>query len=216
MGREMKRVVGLVVLFCIPVTSALVAAEDAQAILERVKKKYDSIHDAQLTFLRRESIALTKTQQSVGGTLFIKKNNKYRVELSDRTIVTDGSTVWSYIPANKQVLVNTFKLDDNALTPDKVLAAAPKDYSASIVGEEKIGKTPTRVLRLVPNDQASLVETMKLWIDSGTWLIKKVEIVDVNGKQTVYQVNEMKTNIGIPDSRFTYEVPKGVETVDLR
>jgi outer membrane lipoprotein carrier protein len=167
-------------------------------------------------FSRLESLSIAKSEQKIRGTLLTKKPNKYRVELSDRTIVTDGVTVWSYTPANNQVIVNTFKLDDNALTPDKVLAAAPNDYKASFVSEEKSGRATIHVMKLVPRDEASLIETMKLWVDGSTWLIKKVEILDVNGKKILYQVNDIKINTGLADSRFTYEVPKGVETVDLR
>ena len=57
---------------------------------------------------------------------------------------------------------------------------------------------------------------MKLWVDNSTWLIKKAEILDVNGKQTEYVVTDIKTNVGLEDSRFTFQVPEGVEIVDLR
>ncbi len=208
--------VGVVMLISLGLAPEFCRAENAQEVLARMKKKYDTVRDAQLTFLRHETFVLAKTDSRVSGTLLIKKHNKYRVELSDRTIVTDGNTVWSYVLSSKQVLVNKYKLDGNALTPERVLAAAPNDYSATIIGDEKIGRTQTRLLKLVPIDEASLVETMKLWVDTATWLIKRVEIVDINGNRTVYLVNDMKINIGIPDSRFTFEIPKGVETVDLR
>lgn len=197
-------------------TTNLALAETAQEILEKVKKKYDSINDAELKFSQRLTFELSKQEQAAEGTLSIKKQNKYRFETANRLVVTDGVTVWSYSPLNKQVVIDKFKLDERTLTPEKVLTAAPKDYYASAVGTEKIGKTETRMLKLVPKDEDSIVRTMKMWVDETTWLIKRVEIVDIDGKHTTYTVHDIKINVGIPDSRFTYEIPAGVEAVDLR
>ncbi len=212
----MTRAVGLLMLVLIIPFSNICVAENAQEMLEKVKKKYDSIKDAELKFSQQVKFELSKREQNVRGTLLIKKQNKYRVETEGHLIVTDGSTVWSYSQQNKQVLIDKFKLDEGALTPEKILSTGPKDYYASVLGTEKVGKTETQMLKLVPKDDDSMVQTMTLWVDESTWLIMKVEIVDVNGKQTVYTVNTIKVNIGIPDSRFTYQIPSGVEAVDLR
>ena len=57
---------------------------------------------------------------------------------------------------------------------------------------------------------------MKLWIDDGEWMMKKVELTDVNGKVTTYTVTDARVNIGLPDSRFKYQIPEGTDVVDLR
>jgi len=211
-----KRVVGVIVLVIVVSRSLFAAGETAQDVLEKVRKKYDSISDAQLKFSQKTKFDLSKIEQNIRGTLFLKKTNKYRVETDDRTIVTNGETVWSYTVSTRQVLIDHFKMDENAISPEKVLAGAPTEFSSTLLGREKLGKTEALVLKLVPNSDQSLVKTMKLWIDNSTWLIKKVEIEDVNGKQTEYVVTEVKTNTGLQDSDFTYQLPEGTEVVDLR
>jgi chaperone LolA len=191
------------------------AGEDAQKILLNVKQKYDSIKDAELKFLQRTTTSLSAGKQAIIGTLFIKKQNKFRVEVEGQSIITDGDTIWSYIAANKQVVIDKFKKNSRTLTPEKILTAAPTDYSASLIGTEKIGKYSTRVLQLLPKDETSLVTTMKIWVDD-SWLIRRADVSDVNGTTMSYFVNDIKVNRNIPDSRFTYQVPKGVEAVDLR
>jgi outer membrane lipoprotein-sorting protein len=47
-------------------------------------------------------------------------------------------------------------------------------------------------------------------------MIRQVEIVDVSEKRTTYAVQQVRTNIGLQDSRFVYEIPEGVDVVDLR
>ncbi|MBI5471089.1 MAG: outer membrane lipoprotein carrier protein LolA [Ignavibacteriae bacterium] len=191
-------------------------AQPAQDILEKMKQKYDTIKDAELKFTQRTKFEMSGNEQSVSGTLLIKKGNKYRVELENSTVVTDGVTVWSYSVPNKQVVIDKFKLEEKALTPLRIITAAPKDYYATVLKAEKIGKTETQLLKLVPKDSESMIRTMKIWIDESTWLMKKVEIVDVNGNETVYTVLSVNVNPGLADSRFAYQIPKGVEAVDLR
>ncbi len=213
----MNRAVGLVMMAAtILFFNSALRAQEAQEMLENVKDKYDSIKDAEFKFSQRTKFAVSKKEQTVRGTLVIKKGNKYRVETGKNTIVTDGATVWSYSAATKQVLIDHYKENERSLTPEKILSAAPKDYTPSSAGSEKIGKVQTRILKLVPKSEDSMVGTMKLWVDESTWLIKKAEIVDDNGKETLYTVLEARINIGIPDSRFTFQIPSGVEAVDLR
>jgi len=211
-----KRGITLIVLAIVASWSLCAAGETAQDILEKVRKKYDSISDAELKFSQKTKFELSRVEQNVKGILFLKKTNKYRVETDDQTIVTNGETVWSYTASNKQVLIDHFKMDENAMSPERVLAGAPNDFMSTLLGTEKLGKAEVVVLRLAPSNDQSLVKTMKLWVDNSTWLIKKVEIADVNGKQTEYMVTEVKTNMGLQDSYFTYQLPEGTEVVDLR
>jgi outer membrane lipoprotein carrier protein len=213
----MKTIVLMIVLlYSVGADLVLAAGETAQEVLERVKKKYDMIEDAQLRFSQKTKFELSKVEQNIDGTLYLKKTDHYRVETNDQTVVTDGKTVWSYTVSNRQVLIDHFKMDANMMSPEKVLTGAPTEFASTLIGKERIGKTEVVALKLIPRDAQSLVKMMKLWIDNSTWLIKKAEIVDVNGKQTEYLVTDVKINTGLQDSRFTYQVPEGTEVVDLR
>ena len=192
------------------------AAETAQEVLQKVRKKYDSVRDAEITFSQDVKFALARIDQKSSGILYLKKEDKYRVEFGDRTIVTDGTTVWSYSVANNQVLIDNFKKDENALSPEKLLAGAPSDLAPTLLGRERLGSTATTVLKLVPADELSFIRSLKLWVGDEDSLVHKAEVTDVNGKMTTYSVSEVKTNLGLPDSRFVYHIPEGAEVVDLR
>lgn len=196
---------------------ATATAEDtAQEILKKVQKKYDSITDAKLTFAQRVRFEMSKVEQKVDGTLYLKKTNKYRVEYGDRTIVTNGTTVWSYSTVTNQVLVDHFKQDERSLTPERLLTASPEDYYATVVGREKLDNVEAAVLKLVPKDNQAFIRSLRLWIDTSSWLIRMAEVVDVHGKETSYSVKEARLNTGIADASFTYQIPEGAEVVDLR
>jgi len=192
------------------------AGQTAQEILEKVRRKYDSIEDARFDFSQKITFSMTMIEQTMSGTLFLKKTNKYRLELDDQTIVTNGRTVWKYSMPQNQVIIDTFKMNERSLSPERILAGAPEDFFSTLLGKGKIGKSDVVSLKLVPKSDDSLIKSLKLWIDESSWLIRKVELLDVNEKQTVYLVNDVKINVGLQDSYFTYQIPDGSEVVDLR
>jgi outer membrane lipoprotein-sorting protein len=205
----------LVPSFCVAFTP-IRDAETAQQVLEMVRMKYESIDDARLRFSQRTQFEMTKIEQNVTGTLFLKKGNKYRVEFSDQTIITNGETVWSYSVSTNQVLIDNFRLDQRSISPEKILAGAPVDFYSTLLGKEKLDKSETFKLKLMPKDDQSFIRSLKLWVDDSSWLIKKAEISDVSGKQTEYLVKDVEVNIGLGDSDFVYQIPEGVDVVDLR
>jgi outer membrane lipoprotein carrier protein len=191
-------------------------AQTAEEVLGQVRKKYDTINDAELRFSQTVRFSMSKVEQRLDGTLLMKKGNRYRVETDEMTVVTDGETVWSYSRINNQVLIDRFKLDERSFSPERILMAAPADFSASLLGHEKVGKSETVVLKLLPATDQSFLSVLKLWVDEVDHLIRKVEMTDANGKETTYVVTEIRINSGVTDGRFTYRIPEGVETVDLR
>ena len=206
----------LVSLLALLLAPAAATAEDAQDVLTRVRKKYDSITDATLAFSQDVRFPLAGINQRLEGRLLLKKTNKYRVELDGQTIVTNGQTVWSYAAATNQVLIDRFKLNERTLSPERLLTTAPDEYASSVVGKEKVASTETIVLLLTPRSESSSVKSLKLWVDEGTSLVKQVLLVDVNSRETQYTVRDIDINKGLEDSRFVFDIPEGVEVVDLR
>ena len=212
-----RRLCGMIAsLLLVAAGSACAADENAKEILENVRDRYESTTDGEIRFTQKVVFAMARIEQEVTGTLQFKKENKYRVEYEGQVIVTDGETVWSYSRSTNQVLIDNYKVNERSLTPERILSDAPDDFTPAYVGREKIGKTETIVLKLTPTDPKAMLKSMKLWVQDGEWLIRRVELLDLHGKQTTYQVHSFKTNAGIPDARFTYQIPADVETVDLR
>ncbi len=185
-------------------------------ITDRLQKKFDSMQDATIRFTQHVKFGFSKIEQSTQGVLTMKRPNKYRVELDHQTIVTNGSVVWSYSPANNQVLIDRYKEHQNSLSPEQFLLNLPAQYYTTLLGKEKAENTETHVLKLVPKDDQSFIKSVKMWVEDGTWVVRKVQIIDVNDTETVYTVVELKINTRVSDLLFTFTPPAGTEVVDLR
>lgn len=197
-------------------SARLSAADSAKDIIERVQKKYAEINDAILHFSQKVEFSLSKAEYSSSGTLYMKKTNHYRIVTDDRTFVTDGKTVWSYSPANKQVLIDTFKEDPRSFSPERFLFSVPNDFYSAILAREKFQGKRVVLLKLSPKDDSATMKSLKLWVDDEDWLLWKAEIVDMNDNVTSYSVSDIRLNTGISDSTFSFVAPPGVEVVDLR
>jgi outer membrane lipoprotein carrier protein len=196
--------------------ASLGVAETAEEVLENMREKYESIEDAEIRFTQRVRFSMANIEQKISGLLTMKRENRYRVELDDRTIVTDGRTVWSYSRPNNQVLIDDFAMDDRSFSPENILVRAPSEFVPTLLGEERFRDIEFTVIKLVPRDDQAFMQSMKVWVDPDSWLMGKVELVDANGKETTYIVEEIRINTDVDDKLFRFRIPDGVDVVDLR
>ena len=191
------------------------AGDDAASLLKQMEKKYDGIKDAAVKFTQHVSYGVTKAEQSFSGRLRMKKGNKYRVELEDQVIVTDGTSVWSFTKSNHQVVIDKYKEDPRSFSPDKVLVNVPQRYTATILGKEKVQGNETTILKLIPIDPKSNLQWMKIWVDNDR-MMKQIQILDISDNVTTYSIESITVNAGVADSEFTFTAPNDVEVIDLR
>lgn len=190
--------------------------QDVEDVLTKLQRKYESMRDLYASFTQVVRFGVTQSTQTFNGKLWMKRKNKYRIELDQQTIVTDGKSVWTYSEINRQVLIDTFKDDPKAATPDRMLANAPRDYISTIIGQEEVDGVETLVLKLLPRERKSLTQFMKVWVDPAEWLMMKVEILDVSDNRTTYTAKDIKVNDGVSDQFFRFVIPPDVEVLDLR
>ncbi len=191
-------------------------AQSGKDLVDQLRKKYLSIDDAVVKFEQNVKYGVSKFEQSFNGTFYFKKKNKYRIETEQQIVVTDGNTSWLYSKINKQVIIDRYKEDKNALSPDKFLLSISDDYIPVILKTEKDGGKKVYILKLTPKSEDSFIESAKVWIVDGDLRIAKIEIVDVNGTVTTYIVKSVKFNSGLDDSYFKFSIPPDVKVVDLR
>lgn len=185
-------------------------------ITEKLQKRYESIQDATARFTQHVKFGFSKIEQDFTGSLKMKKPNKYRIETDYQTLVTDGTTVWSYSPVNKQVLIDRYKETPDSFTPDQFLLNLPANYYATILTPETNAEGTFIVLKLTPKDDQSFVKSMKVSVEPGSWIVRRVEMVDVNDTEKTYVIQEIKINTSIKDNTFSFTPAAGTEVVDLR
>lgn len=188
-------------------------AQDAQEIIKNVQAKYDNIKDAQATY--NHSIKYSSgSSQSSSGTIYIQKEDKYRIESKNEIIVTDGVTSWSYYKKKKQVVIDNYKSDGNTFSPNKFLFKYPENFYSDLEGSEVISGNDCYILKLSPRKKGA-VKSAKIWVDKEQNLIRRIYINSSESSST-YTLKKITLDAGISSSKFSFSPPEGVEVIDLR
>lgn len=185
----------------------------AQEIIQNVQNTYKDITDAKASFSQSLKYGKSKAQ-TTSGTLFIKKENKYRIEAGSQIIVTDGTTSWNYNSNKKQVIIDNYKETGNSFSPNKYLFQYPENFYSDLSGTETLNGKDVYLLKLSPRE-GGYVKSAQLWVGKDDWLIKKIYI-STDESTIIYNVKNIQINPGLSNSKFTFTPPEGVEVIDMR
>lgn len=188
-------------------------AQDAQEIIKNVQNVYKNISDAKAQFTHSVKYKSGSSQTS-SGTIYIQKEDKYRIETKNQILITDGNTSWSYSIKKKQVVIDNYKKDGNTFSPNKYLFNYPENFYSDYEGTETVNGAECYVLKLNPRSKGSL-RSSKIWIEKDTFYIKKITVSTSESTDT-YTLKKVDLNTGISSSKFSFSPPQDVEVIDLR
>ena len=193
------------------------SAQSVEDIVEEIQDRYENMKYFSADFTQVEKFNLTGTENKTRGKIFVRDGVKYRLETDDRTIVTDGTTVWTWSVFNNQVLIDRAKKDDGAMLPRDLLFKYPREYYAALLDEVTYNGRDHYLLKLDPKeDTHGYIKTMKIWVDTDSYLISKIEYTDLNDNTSAFEINKINTKKELPDALFTFTPPQGSEVIDLR
>jgi len=194
-----------------------VVDEKANSILDRVSVKMKSYTSMKIEFTYTIDNKAEKIHQSKTGVVSIK-GDKYSLMIQKQRIISDGKTVWTYIPDANEVQINNVNTkDDEALNPAKLLATYSKNYRAKLVKEVNQGGVMSQIVDLVPIKGKAFFK-VRLMIDKTKLQVLSTEIYNKNGSTYAYKVNKFTPNSKVLDTEFSFKASDfpGVEINDMR
>lgn len=196
--------------------SASFAQEKAEDIVAKIRQTYENLESLKGEFEQQYTWSLAGETQTLNGTLYLKKGDRYRVETPNQMIITDGKIVWTYSLDKKQVLIDRLeKSKENPLPRDLILKYT-RDFKAKLLRSEKIGAADCYVLALTPRDEDAYVQSVTAWIDKTSYLAPRIEQIDINENKTVYLLKNTQRNAPLADALFSFKIPDDAEVVDMR
>ena len=185
--------------------TAVFGQAENNELLKSVQSKYNSINTLAVNFAKSSG-----SKEDFSGKLFLKKENKLRIELKNNTIISDGETFWNYNKKENKVIINNYDSEEpTELSLNNFIQVYPSKSNVTS-GEEGNYKT----LTLEPKTSDLNFNKAKLYINNDN-LVEKVQIDSNSGESTI-TLSGYKLNQDIPDSEFTYSPAKGIKVIDLR
>jgi outer membrane lipoprotein carrier protein len=209
----------LVLLFLLASSLAsATTAPDVHAIAQSVDEKYNHLHTLQAEFT--ETYRGAGMERTESGTLWLKKPGKMRWEYRsprEKLFLSDGKDAWFYVPDERQVRRTAVKKLDDLRSPLAFLLGKTKLEKelqglslAPDVAPLAAGDT---VLRGVPKALADRVRQVLIEITPEDW-ISRIVIEEVDGSVTEYRFTSQRDDVVVPDSRFQFTAPSGVEVIE--
>jgi outer membrane lipoprotein carrier protein len=196
--------------FAAVATSARAPYADVQQIVRRTKSLYDATKTAEVRFEQ------SSTQGTTSGTLQFTNGNRYRLEFPKQTIVSNGSTIWTYTPSRNQVVISKAKTRSGGLTPSEVLTKFPGSYRPTLVGERTVDGRNVYVVRCDAGaEKIGDVTSATLYIDRSSFRFHRIELQSPTLGAITLKVTAAKYNIAIPDARFQFTPPAGARVINL-
>jgi outer membrane lipoprotein carrier protein len=210
---------------CLALFAALVAVgpallaqstPPAEMLARSLQQRYQGIRDFSASFVHTYRGGVLRTQTREQGTLQVKKPGMMRfvyTEPERKEFVSDGVKVYSYIPADKQVLVASVPANGQATTPALFLAGKGdivRDFTASYADSPVQG---TLGLKLTPRRQEPEYAYFVLAVEPRSLQWRALLTRDHQGGDSTLVFSNLKENQGISDKAFEFRIPRGVDVM---
>jgi outer membrane lipoprotein carrier protein len=195
----------------------LVFALDSAAIVDAIQKQYDATDTFQARFIQKSYLKVLGQSQKAEGSVSIKKPGKMKWDYKapDRQIlVSNDQGLWLYLPDEKQATKMKVQNIYSSNTPALFLAGRGKLTESFTIGKvtEESG---LYIAELIPRDKLQNLSKMVLLADKKSYQIVGSRVYDNLGNKTEMIFSNTKINPNLEKNLFRFEVPKGVELIDL-
>jgi outer membrane lipoprotein-sorting protein len=146
------------------------------------------------------------------------KDSKFRLVMEDQEIINDGATVWTYLPAAKEVNIDNYDPDSDDINPSKIYDIYKKGFKYIYIGDKTENGVVCEEIDLVPEKKDAQYFKIKMTIAKKDKSIQSWTMYDKSGNKYKYSITKFTPNVNVSDSYFSFDPKKyhGVEIVDLR
>jgi len=215
--------VGCLLIFFIDRGWAADITESVDFVLDNLQGRYTGMTGFSADFKQTFLSAETGTSLEESGSLMIKKGGFMRWEYKEpeeKLFICDGNDCYLYIVEEKIVQVISLKNIDARSTPMLFLAGKgdlKKDFESELLNEKyPTGSDPGFYrVKMKPKGEQEQFDYMIAMVDKNKFFITRILVVDLLGNQTDYLFDSIKEINTLPDSKFKFTPPKGVEIVKI-
>ena len=193
--------------------------QDPAALAARIQARYATIKDFEGEFVQSYEGGVLRTKTTESGTLAIKQPGLFRFVYTKperKEFVSDGSQIYTYLVADKQVIVSAAPGPGEATTPALFLAGRAniaRDFTPSAV---PLPSAPAGLvtLKLEPRKPDPDYQWFAVGVDPATVQIQHLVAMDRQGGRSAFTFSNLKENRGISDNTFRFRIPRGVDVVN--
>ena len=194
------------------------ASQDIAAVVSKVQAAYADMKSFRTDFTQELFQQGSGTVQKRSGTIAFQRPLLVRWETSaphaELLMVTDKE-IWNYLPDEELAYRYSRQLAEDSRSLIQVItgqSALTRDFDVE-PGEEG-SKNGLVHLMLYPKEPTADLTEAQIWVDPATSLIRRAMVMDFYGNTNTVELKDLRKNVSIPASEFTFTPPKGTDVED--
>lgn len=196
-----------------------IAQYDPQALatLDAMSKKYKALTSFEANITSSMTNETEGIKEEFKGKITVK-GEKFKLVMDDQEIINNGTTVWTYLPAAKEVNIDNYDATSEDINPSKIYEIYKKGYKYLLIGEKTESGMACEEIDLVPEKKDAQFFKIKMIIGKKDRSIQSWTMFDKSGNKYKYTISKFAPNVNVADALFTFDAKKypGVEVIDLR
>lgn len=181
----------------------------AKALLDRLKAKYDKYLALEVGVTL--TIEIPDSDAEVIEGKMVQSGEKYRIEMGDHVILSDGKNLWTVMKQNEVVQLSDADEQDDE---EENIMMSPKDlmniydsgdYIYALTNEARENGKVIQQVEFKPTDEDSEYFKMRLTVDKEKQTIARIKIFSKDGSRYTLTINKMRSNKIYDSSYFKYD-----------
>lgn len=189
----------------------------AGKILEKTSKHYSKYKSYQVKFKLYFHMPDADTNEVRQGSLLVN-GTKYRLQIGEQISVSDGTTVWTYVPDLNEIQITNYDTANAMFEPRDLFSLYKDDYLYQLVKESTLHNRQVWIIDLTPYDKDQSVFKIRLFVDKAKNEILRFVVFEKSGVRYIFDIESFVGDVPLPDAFFTFDVKSypAAEVVDLR
>jgi outer membrane lipoprotein carrier protein len=189
----------------------------AKAILEAMTRKYQSFKVFSASFTQTLENPKNRIKETMQGDIYVS-GNKFRLKMKDQEIISNGSTLWTFMKSENEVNISDVDPEEEQMSPNAIFTLYKKGYKYVQTDEIREAGQGYYIIELSPEDKNNPVYKVRLQISKKDNALKSWTMFRDSGNRYVYSIKNFNPNPAVDANFFSFDKSqyKGVKVIDLR
>ena len=190
-------------------TDASESDPKAKAILDKVKKRYQSYNTMEANFTLDIEFPEQPVERQKGK--IKQQGDKFHMSIGTQEILSDGTAIWLIFNNNKEVQINDIPEDEaeSIMSPQSLFSFYEKDDFVYVLINEMAEKgRQVSQIEFKPLDRDADYSKLRLTVDRKTAEIVRMKAFGKDGSRYTFQVDKLVPNKAMAASTFTFDQSK--------
>ncbi|MGB0390796.1 MAG: LolA family protein [Salibacteraceae bacterium] len=213
----------LLVLIAISVSFGSIAQNEnpkdpkAKAILDKVSAKNKSHATIYMEFSYRIVNKQNGVDETQEGKVWIKAD-QYKLVFPGLERYSNGKTMWTYLEDDDECQITDGFGDDEEdnISPSSLLTIYENGFNYLYGSETTINGKKAHMIKLFPEGGGKSYHTIKLYVNSATNEMARIEVFGKDGNTLTYDLKVIKNDIPMENTMFVFDTSKAGDVIDLR